>query len=148
MKRYTAILCLLFALTGCAAYEPSVPTEPSAVPTAVATEPPVTMPPAVEAEAAAMEEAPPPAVSVVLQAQPSGEREARCEDAVIDFSNTADGYVMARYLGQTDKRLKFRVIGPGTTYTYNLPVDQWTVFPLSDGNGSYQTTGAILCHAG
>lgn len=138
MKRYMAILCLLFALTGCAAYEPAVPTEPSAVPTAVATEPPVTMPPAVEAEAAAMEEAP-PAVSVVLQAQPSGEREARCEEAVIDFSNTADGYVMARYLGQTDKRLKLRVIGPTTTYTYNLQADRWTVFPLSDGNGSYQT---------
>ena len=104
------------------------------------------MPPAVESEAAALVEAPPPAVSVVLEAEPSGTLEARCDDAVVDYSHTEDGYIMARYTGQTDKRLKFRVFGPTTTYTYNLPLDQWTVFPLSDGSGSYQCALYINTH--
>jgi len=98
----------------------------------------VTLPPVVESEAAALAEAPPPPVSVILSPKPSGERVERCEDAVIDYSHMEDGYIMARYTGQTDKRLKFRIHGPTTTYTYNLPLDSWTVFPLSDGNGSYQ----------
>ena len=45
---------------------------------------------------------------------------------------------MVRFTGETEKRLKVRIKGPKTTYTYNLPLDAWTVFPLSDGNGSYQ----------
>ena len=146
MRKRIAIICILLLLCGCAQQEPEVPTQPTAAPTAAPTEVPVTMPPAVESEAAALVEAPPPAVSVVLEAEPSGEKEERCADAVIDYSHTADGYIMARYLGQTDKRLKFRVFGPTTTYTYNLPVDQWTVFPLSDGNGSYQCALYINTH--
>ena len=60
--------------------------------------------------------------------------------AVIDYSNTKDGYVMVQYTAQTSKRLKAQVKGPTTTYTYNLKQGQWTVFPLSDGNGSYQVS--------
>ena len=30
--------------------------------------------------------------------------------------------------------------GPSTTYTYNLNVQEWTTFPLSDGNGKYKVT--------
>lgn len=149
MRRLFAILCLLLLLCGCAAQpeQTEPPTAaPAAVPTEVPTEVPVTMPPAVQAEAAAMAEAPPPPVSVVLEAVPSGEKEERCDDAVIDFSNTQEGYIMARYTAQTDKRLKFRVIGPTTTYTYNLPLDQWTVFPLSDGNGTYQAALYVNTH--
>lgn len=138
MKKKIAMICMLLLLCGCARQEPEETVMPTVLPTAVPTEEPVTMPPAVESEAVALAEAPPPAVSVVLEAQPSGEREERCADAVIDYSHTEEGYIMARYTSQTDKRLKFRVFGPTTTYTYNLPVDEWTVFPLSDGNGSYQ----------
>lgn len=59
--------------------------------------------------------------------------------AVIDYSNTADGYVMVKYTAATTKRLKVQVKGPGTTYTYNLAADAaWDTFPLSDGNGAYQ----------
>lgn len=55
--------------------------------------------------------------------------------AQIDYSNTADGYVMVRYTASTTKRLKVQVKGPTTTYTYNItPGDTWTTFPLSDGN--------------
>ena len=138
MKKIVLFFALALLLCGCATQEqPVAETIPTARPTVAPTEVPVTMPPAVEVEALAMVEAPAPAVGVVLEAIPSGQQEARCDDAVVDYSHTEDGYVMARYTSQTEKRLKLRVIGPTTTYTYNLPVDQWTVFPLSDGNGSY-----------
>jgi len=60
--------------------------------------------------------------------------------AIIDYSNTADGYVMAQFTAQTDKKLKAQVTGPTTTYTYNLTAGKWAAFPLSDGNGSYKVT--------
>ena len=146
MGKRIATICLLLLLCGCAKPESVEPTLPTAEPTVAETQPPVTMPPAVESEAAALVEAPPPPVGVVLEALPSGEKEERSADAVIDYSHTEDGYIMARYTTQTDKRLKLRVIGPTTVYTYNLPVDQWTVFPLSDGNGSYQAAIYINTH--
>ncbi len=59
-------------------------------------------------------------------------------EAEIDYSNSADGYVMVRYKGQTQQRLKAQVLGPTTTYTYNLTAGTWAVFPLSDGNGTYR----------
>ena len=45
---------------------------------------------------------------------------------------------MIRFTGNTDKKLKAQVKGPSTVYTYNLTPGTWEVFPLSDGNGSYQ----------
>ena len=59
--------------------------------------------------------------------------------AEIDYSNTADGYVMCRFAASNAKRLKVQVTGPNTTYTYDLPTGSWVTFPLSDGNGSYKT---------
>jgi len=90
------------------------------------------------AEALAMMELPEPAVPVVLEAEAPGTAETRCQDAVVDYSNAADGYVMVKYLTQTDKRLKVLIQGPTTRYSYNLTPEEWTVFPLSDGSGSYQ----------
>lgn len=147
MKQIILFLIILLLLCGCGRQKQteSAPV-PTAAPTIAATVPEATVPPVVESEAAALAEAPVPAVSVVLEAYPSGEWEARCEDAVVDYSHTEDGYIMARYTAQTDKRLKLRVIGPATTYTYNLPVDEWTVFPLSDGNGSYTAALYINTH--
>ena len=60
------------------------------------------------------------------------------ENGLIDYSNTADGYIMIKFTKQTDRRLKARVIGPNTTYTYNIPVDEWQSLVLSDGNGKYK----------
>lgn len=37
------------------------------------------------------------------------------DKAVVDYSNTKDGYVMVQYTAQTDKRLKAQVKGPTTT---------------------------------
>lgn len=72
--------------------------------------------------------------------QPSGTATEKNNKAEIDYSNTGDGYVMARYTASTSARLKVEIKGPTTRYTYNLPAGQWVVFPLSDGNGSYQVT--------
>ena len=143
MGRKIALLCFLLLLCGCAKAEQTVP---AAAPAAVVTEETVTMPQAVASEAAALAQAPPPAVSVVLEAVPSGQQEQRCADAVIDYSHTEDGYIMAQYTAQTSKRLKLRITGPSTTYTYNLPVGEWTVFPLSDGSGSYTASLYINTH--
>lgn len=76
----------------------------------------------------------------ILEPIASGVNEKRNDKAVIDYSNAADGYVMTQYTAQTQNRLKVQVKGPTTTYTYNLVPGEWDVFPLSDGNGSYQIT--------
>ena len=61
------------------------------------------------------------------------------EFAVLDASNSAEGYVMVRYIGSSPK-VKLQITGPNeTTYTYNLstsePKDE--VFPLQSGDGEY-----------
>ncbi len=83
-------------------------------------------------------ELPNPAVSTVLEAAASGTLEKVCDVAQIDYSHTEEGYVMIRYTGQTEQRLKVLVKGPTTKYSYNLPKQEWTVFPLSDGSGTYE----------
>ena len=62
------------------------------------------------------------------------------EEAVIDYSNTADGYVMARFKKDSDKKLKAQVKGASVTYTYNMTPKEWEVFPLSEGSGEYTVT--------
>ena len=146
MKVYklVTILLVILLLCGCgkkantAAAETVMPTDPTAAATVTtaATEPPVTIEP--DLEAAALIEAPPPAVPVVLQPMASGTVCDTGEYSVIDYSHTEDGYVMVKYTEPCDVRLKVLVKGPSTTYSYNLTPEQWTVFPLSDGNGDYQ----------
>jgi len=83
----------------------------------------------------------PAAVPEIAETKASGIREQRMEKAVIDYSHTEDGYVMVQYTEQTNQRIKAQVKGPSaTTYTYNVTPEKWEVFPLSDGNGSYQVT--------
>ena len=74
---------------------------------------------------------------------PSGTAVQKNEKAVIDYSNTKDGYVMVQFTAATTKRLKVQVAGPTTAkspYTYDLPAGAWTTLPLSDGDGSYKVT--------
>jgi len=131
VKRLSSLLLVLVLLCGCSAVAPDE--------TAVAYEAvhPITV---LEEEAVALAEAPSPALPDLLTAEASGTLEKKNDRAVIDYSNTADGYVMVRYTQKTDKRLKAQVKGPSTTYTYNLSPLTWETFPLSDGNGSYQIT--------
>lgn len=80
------------------------------------------------------------AVDKLLLPVASGVSVKKSSRAVIDYSNTKDGYVMVQFTGSSSKRLRVQVAGPTTTYTYDLPVKVWTTFPLSDGNGSYKVT--------
>ena len=137
------ILTVMLLLSGCSSNSIHPPTIESTVPATSEVAPQPTFMPVEtvtdilpEAKAFAMDPAPP--VPVIPRSMPSGTAAATSEDAVIDYSHTEDGYVMVCYPGSTDKRLKVLVKGPSTTYNYNLTPGDWTVFPLSDGNGSYQ----------
>ena len=135
MKKAIFLFLLTFFLTGCGDSAGAVPveTEPTVAQTME------TLPiPALEAEAAALAEKVPPPTGVVLEPVAPGDREERSDVAVVDYSNAEDGYIMAFYYGQTDKRLKLLLKGPTTTYNYDLPQGQWIVLPLSDGDGDYQ----------
>ncbi len=92
-----------------------------------------------EDEAVALAEAP-AALADSMTPVASGTLTKAVDKAIIDYSHTKDGYVMAQYTAATAKRLKAQVKGPTTTYTYNLTAQKWETFPLSDGNGSYQVT--------
>lgn len=74
----------------------------------------------------------------IVVAEATGKLVKKGNKAIIDYSNTSDGYVMVKFTASTTKRLKTQVQGPTTTYTYNIKQGEWTVFPLSDGNGNYQ----------
>ena len=100
-------------------------------------EPVTDLPPSEEADALQNS---PVAIPDILTAQASGTLLKESSKAIIDYSHTEDGYVMVKYTAQTDKRLKVIIAGPTTKYTYNLTQGEWTVFPLSDGNGAYKVT--------
>ena len=138
-------LAVILIIPGCAR---EAPAETSAVQSCIADITPLQfdvtaatereVPPAVETEAQAL-----PAEAAIVHsatAVASGALVKSCEEAVIDYSNTADGYVMVRYTATTDRRLKVQVKGPSATYTYNLTAGEWTAFPLSDENGTYKIT--------
>jgi transglutaminase-like putative cysteine protease len=80
------------------------------------------------------------AIPISVTVVASGKNVKSNDVAIIDYSNTEDGYVMVRSTVDSAKRLKVRVKGPKTTYTYNLTPKQWAAFPLSDENGNYQIT--------
>ena len=76
--------------------------------------------------------------SSMLLPQASGTKVQSNAKAAIDYSNTADGYVMVKYTAAASQKLKVIVKGPKTTYTYNLAADKaWDTYPLSDGSGAY-----------
>jgi len=61
--------------------------------------------------------------------------------AVIDYSNTKDGYVMVQFTASTSKKLKVQVSGPTRDKPYyDLRPGEWTTFPLSNGDGNYKVT--------
>lgn len=130
----TFLLCILI-LSGCGA-KAAAPMESTESPQPTLTHSVALRTPVTSKEAASLEV--PPSPPWVPEASASGLALERCADAEIDYSHTRDGYVMVRYTTPTDLRLKVLIKGPTTTYSYNLPQGRWTVFPLSDGNGSYQ----------
>lgn len=67
----------------------------------------------------------------------SGKKQYKKKHAVVDYSNTSDGYVMAQYSGKC-KNVKVIIQGPVDKYTYTISDDRWNSFPLSQGNGEYR----------
>ena len=127
MKKYMIWLLLAALLTGCG--QSSAPPSATEAP-APAEETAVSLP---------TETLPPPVpVSVVLEPQAPGEREVRCDSAVVDYSNARQGYIMVCHHAETDRRLKVLLKTPAATYQYDLPQGRWIVLPLSGGDGAYQ----------
>jgi len=62
------------------------------------------------------------------------------DQAIIDFSNKQDGYIMAKYLEDVDVNIRLLITVPdGIQYTYSLiPGRDFEAFPLSGGDGSYE----------
>ncbi|MBQ9973860.1 MAG: transglutaminase domain-containing protein [Oscillospiraceae bacterium] len=127
-QKWIGVLAALLLLSACAA--------PDAAPIADVTDVPYVE---LADEAVALSEAP---AALPASAEPlaSGKLVKQSSQAIIDYSETAQGYVMVCYTQPTDLRLKAQVKGPTTTYTYNLKAQKWAAFPLSDGSGSYQIT--------
>lgn len=62
------------------------------------------------------------------------------DKASIDASNLSEGYIMVRYTGGKNTRIKVQISksGSGVTYTYNLNSSGSSeTFPLTEGSGSY-----------
>ncbi|HPX70744.1 MAG TPA: transglutaminase domain-containing protein, partial [Bacillota bacterium] len=135
MKRLACLFAAAVMLAALLASCGSAP-EPieSEVPEALFTD--VTELSIIEDEAVALADAP-PALPLQLTAEASGVLVKKSNAAMIDYSNTKDGYVMVKFTAETTKKLKAQVKGPSVTYTYNISPGVWATFPLSDGNGSY-----------
>ena len=59
------------------------------------------------------------------------------EAAEIDISNTSQGYIGIRYLGN-NRKVKLLLTKDAETYTYNIQKKKsFSIFPLSMGNGTY-----------
>ena len=67
----------------------------------------------------------------------SGEKKYKKKNAIVDYSNSSDGYVMAQYSGKC-KNVKVIIEGPVDKYTYTIKDNNWNSFPLSQGNGEYR----------
>ena len=60
------------------------------------------------------------------------------DKAVIDASNLAEGYVLVKYTGGKNTRIKVQISKGSTVYTYNLNnTGAQETFPLTEGNGAY-----------
>jgi len=68
----------------------------------------------------------------------SGVNVRRNGNAVLDYSNVTDGYVMARFT-QRSQSVRILITNPnGVRYQYNLNTEgRWETFPLTGGNGRY-----------
>ena len=122
---FAVMLMMLAAFAGCAcaegAYTDAVSLNPEGI--------------AGEGEAISVGGA---ALPEILQATAPGEQVQENDKAVIDYSNTKDGYVMVLYREETSKKLKAQVKGPKSTYTYTIQPGTWAILSLSEGNGNYQ----------
>lgn len=145
LKKSLLLLLALATLAGCSAQAvPSQPPRETEPGQAYIDQTPLMQLAEIDDEVTALSAAPAPAASTILKPVASGVRTQQNGRVTIDYSNITDGYVMVK-CSNGGKALKVQVFGPSyavneTKYTYNLNPDEWTTFPLSDGNGSYKIT--------
>ena len=75
---------------------------------------------------------------IILLPEASGSMVKENDKAVIDYSNTADGYVMVQYKAETEKKLKVQIKCSLDTYTFTIVQGQWEVLPLGNGSDDYK----------
>lgn len=74
----------------------------------------------------------------VLKPEISGIETYGNDQASIDASNSADGYVCVAYKGDASKVRMLIETPAGNTYNYLMDLDgNYDVYPLSEGNGTY-----------
>lgn len=79
-----------------------------------------------------------PPVAVRLPQAPGTHVFAR-QGCTLDYSNTPEGYVMAKYSGSAKLKLLVYFNGSSSYYQYNLAGDDvYHTLPLQSGNGSYR----------
>ncbi len=76
-----------------------------------------------------------PSPAPLLLPRATGERVEENKKAAVDCSHPEEGYIMARR-GNTERKLKLRITKE-TEYIYDLTEEDWTAFPLSEGDGKY-----------
>ena len=78
---------------------------------------------------------------VIYPTVASGEQVKESNNCVIDYSNTADGYVMVKFKKALGPTLKCVVTTGGQAlndgYKYTLSVNKYQVIPLTEGNTAY-----------
>lgn len=95
-------------------------------------------PPLVAIEDAAVPLAQTPQSAQARMPEASGKVVYSGKSAVIDASNTSQGYVMVKYTGASSK-VKLQISGSNRIlYTYDLHKGSYDTFPLTSGDGSYQ----------
>ena len=84
---------------------------------------------------------PPASAEIIIEPTPaSGTQVEQNENCIIDYSDTAKGYVNVKYLESTDKMIKALVTKGDATYTYTIRKNDYEALPLTEGNGSYKVT--------
>ena len=139
MKKGRILLLLFLAalLLGC--QKEATPEEKLQSTSALTTPAATTLPPTTPAPTTPVPTTPQPTQPPFsATAVATGERVKSNDRARIDYSNTAQGYVMALYTAPTSTRLKAQLKGPETTYTFHLTPGSWAAFPLTQGDGSYK----------
>lgn len=79
-----------------------------------------------------------PETQQVRMPEASGKVVYSGKSAVIDASNTSQGYVMVKYTGASSK-VKLQISGSNRiVYTYDLHKGSYDTFPLTSGDGNYR----------
>ncbi len=98
-----------------------------------ATDPPKTDPPATEKQPSGISKPYVPTLTA------SGKTVYKGSYSLIDASDTSKGYIMVKLTSAKSGEYKAVVMSPNGTYTYNLDASggEYTIVPLTAGNGTY-----------